>query len=160
MNGGIFMIMMVIEWIVAICLLLKFVPRNKIREGQLAFFFMQSITWIQGLIVAELSLVEYPIRLFPHATKTCFTFEYFAFPAISAVFNIHYPMEKGMIGKLMYYFYYCTTITVAEFFIEKYLNNLEYINWHWYITWITVCFSLYLTRRYYEWFFKLKQNNN
>ena len=158
MNKEYFLIM--IQWIVIICLLVKFIPKNKIREAQVAFFFMQSITWVQGLIVAQFSLVEYPVRLFEHATQTCFTFEYFAFPSIAAIFNVHYPKEKNAFGKFMYYFYYCSALTIVEAFIEKYMDNLEYMHWTWYITWSTVCFSLYITRRYYQWFFKLKQNKN
>ncbi len=153
-------LVMMLKCIVMVCLLVKFIPKDKIREANVAFFFMQGLSWLQGLIVAEISLIEYPVRCFPHATKTSFPFEYFVFPSICAIFNVRYPKEKSSFGKCMYYFYYCSAITILEMFVEKYMNILKYMHWNWYVTWITVFISLYISRRYYEWFFNVKQNKN
>ena len=60
----------------------------------------------------------------------------------------------------MYYFYFCTTMTVIELIVEKYTNVLTYIHWTWYITWVTLFMAFYITRKYYVWFFKLEQNIN
>jgi hypothetical protein len=147
------------EWIITIVLFLKYIPKNKIREAHVAFFFKQVITWITGLSVVQLKLIEYPVRLFPYANKTSFTFEYFVYPSICAIFNVHFPEKKGAFSKLMYYFYYCTTMTVVEIFVERYTNVIKYIHWTWYITWITLFITFYITRRYYVWFFKLKQDH-
>lgn len=149
-------ILITIEWIITIGLLIKFIPRNKIREAQVAFLFKQFITWLIGLAVVEARLIEYPARLFPHANRTSFTFEYFVYPSICAIFNVHYPENKSVLGQFMYYFYYCTTITGLEVLVEKYTKILKYIHWSWYITWITLFITFYMTRKYYMWFFKLK----
>ncbi len=151
-------IIIAIEWIIAIGLLVKFIPKNKIREAFVAFLFTQNLTWVLGLTVAELKLIEYPVRLFPYASRVSFTFEYFLYPSICAIFNVHYPQKKNAFGQFMYYFYYCTTLTVAEVFIEKYTNTLKYIHWTWYITWITLFLTFYATRKYYVWFLKLEQD--
>ena len=149
------------EWIVTICLLLMFIPKNKIREASVAFLFKHLITWLFGLIVVELRLIKYPIRLFfPYATKSSFSFEYFIYPSLCAIFNVHYPTKKNFLGQFMYYFYFCTSMTFLEIILEKYTQILKYIHWTWYITWITLFITFYVSRKFYEWFFKLKQNDN
>ena len=152
-------ILIAIGFIITIILLVKFIPKNKFREAIVAFLFKQLITWILGLSVVELRLIEYPVRLYPYATKSSFAFEYFIYPSFCAIFNVHYPEKKSALGRFMYYFYYCTAITISEVFIEKYTNILKYIHWTWYITWSTLFITFYITRIFYVWFFKLKQND-
>lgn len=149
----------IIEWITTIGLLIRFIPRDKIREAHVTFLFKQILSWILGLSVAELKLIEYPVRLFPYANKTSFTFEFFVYPAICAIFNTNFPIKKSPFSRFMYYFYYCTTMTVMEIFTEKYTNILKYIHWTWYITWITLFITFFISRRYYVWFFKLNKHN-
>nr|WP_282434416.1 CBO0543 family protein [Desulfosporosinus orientis] len=43
------------------------------------------MTWAVGLGVVELRLIEYPVRLFPYANRTSFSFEYFIYPSICAI---------------------------------------------------------------------------
>ncbi|GFP78532.1 CBO0543 family protein [Clostridium fungisolvens] len=152
-------IFILIGWLVTIGLLLKFIPKNKIREAHVAFFFKQLLTWILGLLVVQLGLIEYPVRLFPSANKTSFTFEYFIYPSICAIFNVNYPEKKNTFNQFLYYFYFCTTITILEIFVEKHTSIIKYIHWDWYITWITLFLTFYLTRKYYTWFFKLNQKD-
>ncbi len=146
------------EWILTIILLIKFIPKNKIREAHVAFLLKQLITWILGLLVVQLKLIEYPVRLFPYANKTSFTFEYFVYPSICAIFNVNFPEKKNLLGKFMYYFYYCTTITCLEVLVEKYTNILKYMHWTWYLTWITLFITFYITRKYCIWFFTPMKN--
>ncbi|MDP4143532.1 MAG: CBO0543 family protein [Bacillota bacterium] len=150
-------ILIAIGWIIAIGLLIRFIPKNKIREAMVAFTFMQLLTWLLGLSVAELGLIEYPVRLFAHVNKTSFTFEYFVYPAICAVFNVNFPENKNAFGRFRYYFYICTSITIIEVVVEEYTELIEYIHWTWHITWITLLITFYVTRKYYEWFFQLKK---
>ena len=147
------------EWIIMIIMLIKFIPRNRVREAHVAFLFKQLLTWLLGLAVVEFGLIEYPIRCFANATKTNFTFEYFIYPSICAIFNVNYPLKKGPWGQFMYYFYYCTTMTVIEVIYERNTNIVKYIHWTWYITWISLFLTFYITRRYYVWFFKLKEKS-
>jgi hypothetical protein len=149
--------LLIVQWLVTIGLLIRFIPRNKIREAFVAFSIKQMLTWLLGLIVAELRLIEYPVRLFPYANKASFTFEFFVYPSICAIFNINFPENKSNFKKFMYYFYYCTSITVAEVITERYTNILKYIHWTWYITWITLFLTFILTRRFFVWFYKLNQ---
>ncbi|MDR3541972.1 MAG: hypothetical protein P4L69_13535 [Desulfosporosinus sp.] len=148
-----------VGWIITTVSLVKFIPKNKIREALVAFLVNQLITWVLGLTVVELGLIEYPVRLFPHANNTSFTFEYFIYPSMCAIFNVNYPKSKSRFGQFMYYFYYCTTFTIFEVIIEKNANLLKYIHWSWYITWITLLITFYMTRKFYVWFFRLNKDN-
>ena len=152
-------ILILIEWIATIGLLIKFIPKNKFREANVAFFFKQLITWVLGLSVVQLKMIEYPVRLFPYACKTSFTFEYFVYPSLCAIFNVHYPKNKSNFAQFMYYSYYCTSMTIIEVVVEKHTNLLKYIHWTWYITWISLFITFHMTRKYYVWFFKLKRND-
>ncbi|MBU3180222.1 CBO0543 family protein [Clostridium psychrophilum] len=152
-------VLIIIEWIVTIGLLIRFIPRNKIREAHVIFLFKGLLTWILSLTVSEFKLNEYPVRFFPYANKTSFTFEFFVYPAICAIFNINFPEKKNSFGRFMYYFYYCTTMTILELITEKYTNILKYIHWTWYITWITLFITFFISRTYYKWFFRLKNND-
>jgi hypothetical protein len=149
----------VIGWAITIGLLIKFIPKNKIRHAQVAYGFKLFITWLVGLSVVELGLIEYPIRLFPNATKTSFSFEYFIYPSFCAVFNVNYPEKKGVFGQFMYFFYYCNSLTIIEVIVERYTNILNYIHWAWYTTWITLFITFYMSRKFYLWFFKIHEKN-
>lgn len=153
-------ILIIIEWLTVILLLIKFIPRDKIREAYLAFSFKQILTWLLGLTVAELRLIEYPVRLFPYATKVSFSFEYFAYPSICAIFNVNFPEGKSNFKKFMHYFYYCTTITTLEVIVERYTNIITYINWTWYVTWISLFLTFFMTRRFYVWYLKLNKRSS
>lgn len=152
MNKEIFIL--VIAWIITIIMLILFIPKKKIREAQLVFLFKLSITWLIGLLVVEFGLIEYPVEFFKYATQTSFSFEYFIFPALCAIFNINYPNNKSYLRQFMHYVYFCTAMTIVEVLCEKYTDIIKYIHWTWYLTWITLCITFFISHKYYIWFFK------
>ncbi len=152
---GIETIILVLAWIITIAVLIFTVPKNKIREAILIFFFKQLITWVVGLVITQYRLIEYPIRSFPYATKASFDFEYFIYPAVCVVFNLHYPVGKSRFRQFMHYLITCTAITIVEVLCEKYTDIITYIHWTWYITWITLVITFYISRKFYLWFFKM-----
>jgi hypothetical protein len=152
-------LIIIIGWSITIILLFLFVPKDKLRHANVIFFFKQLLTWILGLLVVQLNLIEYPVRSFPNATKTSFDFEYFIYPSFCVLFNLHYPEEKSKLKQFMYYVYYCSGLTIVETFIERYTNILEYLYWTWHITWISFFITFFISRQYYLWFFKLKEKN-
>lgn len=62
-------IILATAWILTIVMLILVIPKNKFREAQVIFFFKQLMTWIIGFLVVEYKLIEYPVRLFPHANN-------------------------------------------------------------------------------------------
>ena len=149
-------LILVAAWALTIIMLILFIPKSRIREAQLAFLFMQVITWVLGLLVVEFRLITYPVEFFKYATKSSFTFEYFIYPSICAVFNVNFPHYKSNLRKVMHYFSFCTTMTIIEIICLKYTNIIKYIHWTWYITWISLFISFYISRNYYIWFFRLR----
>jgi hypothetical protein len=133
---------------------MRFIPKDKIHEAHVAYMFKLVITWLTGLLVVEYRLIEYPIRLFPYANRASFIFEYFFYPSICALFVVNYPEKKSAFAKFIYYFFYCTTLTIIEVFEERYTDILEYINWNWAVTWISFFVTFYISKKYNQWFFR------
>lgn len=134
--------------------ILFFIPKNKRRLAIVTFLFKQMITFLIGLVVVEFGLLEYPVRLFASINRTSFTFEYYAFPVICAAFNVWYPNDRSTLMQMGYYVGFTSVLTIGEFIIEKYTNLIVYVHWEWYITWITLCLSFFITRLFCVWFFE------
>ncbi len=143
------------SWLITIILLIIFIPRNKVRHAWVIFSFKQFVTWIFGLLVVELHLIEYPVRMFfPYASKASFTFEFFVYPSICVLFNLYYPNKKSPIRQIAYYSIYCSVITIIEVLLENTTSVIHYNQWEWYWTWITLFITFYMSRKFYHWFFK------
>jgi hypothetical protein len=151
-------IILIAIWVITIIGLLYLVPRNKIREAHVIFLFKQVITWISGLLVVEFHLIEYPVRVFKIATTTSFTFEYFVYPALCVIFNLHFPEKKGWIARTSWYIFFPTWMTIIEVLLEKYTNLIDYLLWTWYYTWLTLLITFFITRKYYLWFYRKTDN--
>ncbi|WP_319830038.1 CBO0543 family protein [Bacillus alkalisoli] len=145
--------------VVTALLLIKFVPKNKFREAQVAFMFKQLVTWLFGLLVVEKNLISYPTRLFFKKTiKSSFTFEYFVYPALCTLFNLYYPEKRNSVIKLLYIFFNSSIITFFEAFAVKYTTLIKYKKWTWYWSFITMSLSYYISHIYYRYFFKNQVN--
>ncbi len=143
-------------WILSIIALLLFVPRDKIRQAHIAFLFKLLLTWVFGLSVVELNLIEYPVRLFTYANRTSFTFEFFVYPAICAICFVHYPERKSKIIKFSYIAAYTSGMVLFEIILERYTQLIHYIHWAWYWSWITIFLTTLITILYSRWFCQIK----
>jgi hypothetical protein len=144
-----------LSWIISIVCFYLFIPKDKRRNAHVAFLLMQVITWPIGLEVVNLEWIKYPVRLFPNASQTSFTFEFLVYPVIAAFFNVYYPENKATLAKLKYYIIICSSMTGFELLLEENTQLITYINWTSYHTWITGFITLYICRLYYRWFFKI-----
>ncbi|MBU9711366.1 CBO0543 family protein [Evansella tamaricis] len=141
-------------WILAIGLLFRYVPRNKIRHGALSFLYKQIITWLFGLIVVEKGLIKYPVREFKKAYKGSFSFEYFLYPSLCVIFNLYYPEKRSKLFKFLYINIHAGALTLCEVLIEKYTNLIKYVKWKWYWSYLTMGVTYYTSRLFYRWFFQ------
>ncbi|WP_425270946.1 CBO0543 family protein [Paenibacillus ferrarius] len=66
---------------------------KKLIQAQVSFLFMQLPSWLFGSLVVEGELIEYPVGFLSVVYKASFTFEFFVFPEISAIFNVHFPKD-------------------------------------------------------------------
>ena len=152
---------MMSAYIIGIFLLLRFVPKDKIRHAAVAFLFKQVITWLFGLLVVEKKLIEYPYRPFFKKTyKASFDFEYFLYPVLCVIFNLHYPKKRNPLIKTLYYFMFAALTTGFEGLIVKYTKLVRYKNWNLYWSFITMWFTNYLSHVFYTWMMndKIKQS--
>ncbi|MCT2537293.1 hypothetical protein NC661_14800 [Aquibacillus koreensis] len=141
-------------WAITTGLLVKFIPKNKVRHGTVAFLYKQMVTWLFGLLVVEKGLIKYPVRIFNKANKTSFSFEYFIYPTFCAIFNLYYPENKDRFIKFLYYIFHAGILTIGEVFVERYTNLIKYVKWKWYWSFITMGITYYTSRLFYRWFFK------
>lgn len=136
-------------------LLLRFVPRNKIKHAIVPFLFKQALTWLLGLLVTEKNLIQYPYRPFFKKTyKASFCFEYFFYPALCVLFNLYYPEKRNRMIKVLYQFIHTSVLVGLEVLIVKYTKLIRYKNWTWYWSFTTLWFTYYLSHVFYKWFFK------
>ncbi|MFB6467420.1 CBO0543 family protein [Cytobacillus sp. Hz8] len=139
--------------------LIAFIPKHKIREAQVAFLFKQVVTWLFGLFVVEKNLISYPTRLFfKKANKSSFSFEYYIYPALCALFNVYYPEKSNKTIKFLYNLLYPSFITIFEILAVKYTSLIRYNKWKWYWSFITLWITNYISRIYHRWFFKVECN--
>jgi|SRR4051812_36892352 hypothetical protein len=143
------------SWVVMSLLLIRFVPRNRIREAIVVFSFKQMLSWLFGLLVVEKKLISYPYRMFfKKALKSSFTFEFFIYPATCVFFNLHYPDKRGKLFKFFYHVSFPAIITFFEIIALKYTRLIKYKNWTWYLTFLTLWATNYLSHVYHRWYFK------
>ncbi|HCF49041.1 MAG TPA: hypothetical protein DER60_02080 [Syntrophomonas sp.] len=143
------------SWIILLTLLFWVVPVERIREALVIFFFKQSLTWLSGLLVVQMGFIEYPLRIFPKATRSSFTFEFFAYPVICIFFNLYYPFGESVSRQILHYFAFTSAITLIEYILEKHTQLIKYIKWAWYWTWLTLLITFVMSNFFYRWFFSL-----
>lgn len=142
------------SWLLVALALFLFIPRSKIRVAVVSFLFKHLLTWILGLITVEMGLLSYPTRLFATVNRTSFTYEFFAFPAISAIFIVRFPSRHSIIIKLIYYASFCTVMTIVEVVLESHTQLIQYVHWKWYWTWISLFIVFWISRLFYIFFFE------
>ncbi|WP_284637767.1 CBO0543 family protein [Paenibacillus silviterrae] len=141
-------------WILAALLVVIFTPRGKIRKALVIFLFTHAVTWLFGLIVAELKLIEYPIREFAYATKSSFAFEYFIYPATCVIFILRFPHTKGWMNKVGWYLIWPTWMSIVEVLIERYTELIRYLDWTGLWSWITLLVTFSMSHLFYLWFYR------
>ncbi|CAI6047902.1 CBO0543 family protein [Cohnella sp. JJ-181] len=147
-------------WPLSMALLVWLVPRHRRREAALSVIFMQFLAWIFGLIVVELHLLSYPVRIFTEATRTNLTFEYCALPTVSAIYNVRYPAKGRFWLRAAYAAAFPTVLAAAEWPIATYTDLLEYERWNLGMTWLSEFAVLQACYRFYKWFFRVSASSS
>jgi hypothetical protein len=132
---------------------LIFVPKNKLFQAQFIFLFVDLPTWILGLTVVELGLIEYPYRELSAVNRTSFIFEYIVLPIMCIHFYVHFPEHSSRAAKFKYYFVITFIFTCIEYLTEKYTDLLKYTGWKLSWTFISICFIFWLSIEVTHWFF-------
>jgi len=141
-------------WFISAALVFVSVPRSLYREAWISYLFMQALTWPMGLLAVQLGLLTYPSRFFAHALSTSLTYEFFALPCVSAIYNVRYPTSYPTIVKFAYTLSFVAVLTVGEVVLQKTTKLVAYIHWSWYVSFITISITLHLSYLFYKWFTK------
>lgn len=142
---------------ISVLALWKMIPQRKAREAWVLFLSMGMITWPAGLFAVEMGWIKYPVQLLATANnynKSSFTYEFFLFPMTSIVFSLYYSKVVSKISPFLYFFLFAGLFTILEVILEKTTMLVEYDEWKWYWTLITLIITLFLNHKYYEWFKK------
>ncbi|MGG1514580.1 CBO0543 family protein [Paenibacillus oryzisoli] len=141
-------------WIATAALLVILINRKNLIQAILSFLFMQVPSWLFGALVVQGGLIEYPVGFLQMVYKASFSFEFFIFPAVSAVFNVYFPQKRRWFAKLIYTLSFPTIITITEVQLEKHTHLIKYLHWSWYWSFLTLTFTLLLSYSFCLWFFK------
>ena len=133
---------------------LALTPRHKLLQMQFVFLFVQLPTWMLGLAVVQMGLIEYPHRELASVNRTSFIFEYIALPVLCVHVNTCYPWRAAAPLRAAYLAGIALLLTGAEVIFERYTQLIKYTGWEWYWTWLSVLLIFWLTQRMVEWFFK------
>lgn len=133
---------------------LLFIPKNKSLEAQFIILFIQLLTWIFGLTVVELGLLEYPYREIASANRTSFLFEFLILPILCVHFYNYYPKRAAVITKIAYFVGISLLLTGFEVILERCTMLIKYTGWKWYWSWISLMFVFWLNKKTVRWFFR------
>lgn len=131
-------------------------PKKRLHEASIVAMFQQFVTWSLGLLVAELNLIQYPVREFASVNKTSFTFEFLVYPVLSAFYVLYYPVGRSRWKQFLYTSIIITVSIISEVIFEKYTDLITYIHWKWYVSLVSVYATLELVRIFHRWFFKVE----
>ncbi len=144
----------IISWIISIYCLLKFVPKERIREAHISILFSQSIAWLFELIQVHFGLVEFPFREFHHATKMSFSLHYIVLPTFGVFFILLYPLNKGKKRIMFHYLIFSSALPLYTTLVEHFTSLIEYKNWNWFIATCVNLILLWFLQKFVFWFRK------
>lgn len=133
---------------------LALVPKIKRLEMQFIILFVQLPTWLLGLSVVELGLLEYPYRELASVNRTSFIFEYIVLPILCVHVNNYYPWSAGIAYKTAYLGGTALILTGVEVVLERHTLLISYTGWQWHWTWLSLTFVFWLTQKAVAWFFR------
>ena len=139
--------------VVTLGLLLFAVDWRYFRDWVVVYLFKMSIGLILTSAVVEAGLIAYPVRYFPQYFDTGILFEALVFPTLCVLYN-QVVRARGAGAAIFYALLFSAGIAFIEYPIELYTGLIEYINWSWYASLLSI-FSLFLVSRvfiaFYRW---------
>jgi hypothetical protein len=97
-----------------------------------------------------MKLICYPSRFFEYATTANFTFEYFIFPIVSALYNLYYPKKASLLKGVTFTGVIVSILTFNEVILESYTDTIEYLHWEWYWSWVSMFILLNISYRVFK----------
>ncbi|TDF97099.1 CBO0543 family protein [Paenibacillus piri] len=151
---------MTVDWVwyslsclVIIILFWRFVDWRRSRRIWIGLFAMQTITWGVGLTLVELHWIEFPVRVFPDATRQNFIAAYFIYPCLFVLYDQCYP-RGGRLKQWIYTAAYAAASSGWEYVMSTSTHILKYHHWNPLCRFVLAAVSLLLCRWLVIWMFK------
>lgn len=147
------LVIMVSLFIATSCLL-KYVPKERLREVHITFLFCQSIAWIFEFMQVHFGLVEFPFREFQNATKMSFSLHYFVLPSFGVFFILLFPLKKGIMRTITHYIIFSAALPTYTSLVEHFTAIIEFKRWNWLIAVCANFILLWIIKKFVFWFRK------
>lgn len=147
-------IVIIVSWIIAILFLLKFIPKERMREAHISFLFSQTLAWIFEFIQVHFGLVEFPFREFHHTTKMSFSLHYLVIPSFGVFFILLYPLNNGIFRRVLHYLIFSSAIATYTTLVDHFTSLIEFKKWNWIIAVLVDCVLLWFIKKFIFWFRK------
>lgn len=135
----------ILQWfflILGIALFIFSLRRQPVKDWLLIFFIAAYFATLIGTIVESLHLIEYPTRLFKETFPSNLLFEAVILPVINMYFY-QLTYHSRSVNIIIQGILYTSVLIIGEVIIKKYTSLIVYVNWNWFISFVTVfCFLL------------------
>lgn len=119
--------------------------RNNFREWIALFLFQGEISLVLGSLVVESGMLDYPVRILPNWYDTSLLFELWVLPILCILYN--QIINKRSVWSMGYCaVLFSAGITIIEYILEKNTDLIEYIEWSWITTFVTVTLAFWFSR--------------
>lgn len=119
-----------------------------IKDWVLVYLFNAVTNGIIDNIIASLKIVKYPVRLFPKFFETSITFDFFAYPFITILYNQLTYKDKpfAIIYKV---FLLAMPMLFIELWAERKTSLIKWKKgWNWYHTFFSIIMKSLATRTF------------
>ncbi|ALX50557.1 hypothetical protein AOX59_06410 [Lentibacillus amyloliquefaciens] len=126
--------------ILGIALFIFSLRKQPIKDWLLSFLLTSYSALILGTIVVEFKLIKYLVL--SNHVNAGYLYELLLFPVIGVYFY-QTSYRSNLPGIIFQCALYTSGLTIVEVIIEEYTNIVEFVNWHWTYTLLSVfCFML------------------
>ena len=141
-------------WLISFTIFIFLVPRNRVKEACILFLSAQVITWPAGLLLVELDFMTNPVREFPVATRSNFTFNYLFYPVISMLANLYYPLHASKWKQAAYQLVAVGGLSGLMQLVRLYTQLIDHPKFNWLLSFLIMFLAFNVTRKYAAWYFR------
>lgn len=143
-----------IGFVVLSYLLIRIVPRNRLREAFIAFLFNQMITWSIGTLLFQSGRVVSPVRPFPNATHAYFWDGFVFYPAIAVLYYFSTTSTSRHRSVLITTAMFSLVLILWEFVEINWTDARRYVDWNYAYMFFLAAAAFFLTRWFTLFFFR------
>lgn len=135
-----------------------YIPKNKYRLAVVSFLIAQAVAWASSLVVVQLGLISYPVRLFPKATRGSFVHLFVFLPTLYTWFILLFPKNAAWLKRVMHYFVFVSISAWYIYFMIVYTNLQRFtkgsLTFQFAFMYIRYLVFFFIMRLYITWFTK------